>query len=69
MVSEQITIHRCPEFTLRMLIERHKRIILFSDNFERILSFFALMQVFWDTLIICCLGFVIVIVSRAENKR
>ncbi|XP_018301825.1 putative odorant receptor 92a [Mycetomoellerius zeteki] len=40
-----------------MLIEKHKRIISFSDNMERLFSFIALMQVVWNTLVICCLGF------------
>jgi len=40
-------------------------IILFLDNIEKLFSFIALMQVFWDTLIICCLGVIIIIVSNA----
>ncbi|XP_039310427.1 odorant receptor 13a isoform X1 [Solenopsis invicta] len=40
-----------------MLIERHNRIISASDNIEKLFSFIALMQVLWNTLVICSLGF------------
>ncbi|XP_036141365.1 odorant receptor 13a-like [Monomorium pharaonis] len=44
-----------------MLIEKHKKIVLFSNNIETFFSFIALMQVVWNTLVICCLGFIIII--------
>ncbi|XP_012063183.1 PREDICTED: odorant receptor 13a-like [Atta cephalotes] len=44
-----------------MLIERHNRIISFSKNIEKLISFIALMQVVLDTLIICGLGFFAII--------
>ncbi|XP_012523055.2 LOW QUALITY PROTEIN: odorant receptor 22c [Monomorium pharaonis] len=44
-----------------MLIERHNKVISFSDNIEQLFSFIALMQVVWNTLVICCLGFVFII--------
>ncbi|XP_067206893.1 odorant receptor 4-like [Linepithema humile] len=60
-VSEQISIYGSSKSTLKRLIKKHNRIILFSDNIEKLFSFIALMQVFWDTLIICCLGIIIII--------
>ncbi|XP_071568967.1 odorant receptor 10-like [Temnothorax nylanderi] len=44
-----------------MLIERHNKIIAFSKNIESLFSFIALMQIVWNTLVICCLGFVIIL--------
>ncbi|XP_014483199.1 PREDICTED: odorant receptor 13a-like isoform X3 [Dinoponera quadriceps] len=43
-----------------MLIERHNKVITFSENFDKLFSFMALMQVFWNTLVICFLGLLIV---------
>ncbi|XP_071568968.1 odorant receptor 13a-like [Temnothorax nylanderi] len=50
-----------------MLIERHNKIIAFSKNIESLFSFIALMQVVWNTLVICCLGFVIIISIHNET--
>ncbi|XP_011155659.3 odorant receptor 13a [Solenopsis invicta] len=44
-----------------MLVERHNKIISFSDNIEQLFSFIVLMQVVWNTLVICCLGFIFII--------
>lgn len=49
--------------TLGMLIERHNRVILFSEQIGKLFSFITLMQVAANTLVICCVGFVITIVS------
>ncbi|KAK2587310.1 hypothetical protein KPH14_003029 [Odynerus spinipes] len=46
--------------TLRTVIARHQKIILFSDNIETLFSYFTLMQFMSNILIICCLGFMIV---------
>ncbi|KAF3054426.1 Odorant receptor 165 [Nylanderia fulva] len=43
------------------LIERHNRVILFSERIGKLFSFIALMQVAANTLVICCIGFVITI--------
>lgn len=50
-----------------MLIERHNKVYAFSENIEEFFSFIALMQVVWKTLVICCLGFIIIIVSIIIN--
>ncbi|KAL0133989.1 hypothetical protein PUN28_001122 [Cardiocondyla obscurior] len=44
-----------------MLVERHNKVISFSENIEQLFSFIGLMQVVWNTLLICCLGFVLII--------
>ncbi|XP_011862385.1 PREDICTED: odorant receptor 13a-like [Vollenhovia emeryi] len=59
-------LHKSSENLFGMLIERHNRIILFSKNIESLFSFIALMQVVWNTLVICCLGFVVIISIHNE---
>ncbi|XP_018348844.1 PREDICTED: odorant receptor 22c-like [Trachymyrmex septentrionalis] len=49
-----------------MLIERHNRIISFSKNIEQLFSFIALMQVVWNTLVICSIGFVFIVSMHNE---
>ncbi|GAB1863052.1 Odorant receptor [Camponotus japonicus] len=46
--------------TMRMLITKHQRIITFSENIENLYTYIALILFVSDTLIICCLGFIIV---------
>ncbi|XP_071569016.1 odorant receptor 13a-like [Temnothorax nylanderi] len=50
-----------------VLVERHNRIISFSENIEELFSFIALMQVVWNTLVICCLGFIIILSIHNET--
>ncbi|XP_067206915.1 odorant receptor 4-like [Linepithema humile] len=44
-----------------MLIKKHNKVILFSNNIEKLFSFIVLMQVVLDTFLMCCLGFIIII--------
>ncbi|XP_036141369.1 odorant receptor 13a [Monomorium pharaonis] len=60
-ISKSIFLHKSSATLFGMLIERHNRIISFSENIEKFFSFIALMQVVWNTLVICCLGFIIII--------
>ncbi|KAL6254509.1 hypothetical protein P5V15_014562 [Pogonomyrmex californicus] len=46
---------------VKALIVRHQQIITFSKNIENLYSNIALIQFFSNTLVICCLGFLIVI--------
>ncbi|XP_072750313.1 odorant receptor 4-like isoform X2 [Anoplolepis gracilipes] len=46
--------------TIKALICRHQRIIALSADIETLFSYIALMQFLWNTLVICCLGFLIV---------
>ncbi|XP_025073096.1 odorant receptor 22c-like [Pogonomyrmex barbatus] len=49
------------ESIVKALIIRHQQIIIFSKNIENLYSNIALIQFFSNTLVICCLGFLIVI--------
>ncbi|XP_067206876.1 odorant receptor 10-like [Linepithema humile] len=46
--------------TIKALIRQHQRIIALSADIETVFSYIALMQFLWNTLVICCLGFLIV---------
>jgi len=48
---------------IKDLVNRHQRIIDLSEDIEDLFSNIALLQFIWNTLVICCIGFVIVIVS------
>jgi len=62
-ISENAIPYQSSAFILGMLIEKHNKVYAFSENIETLFSFIALMQVVWNTLVICCLGFIIIIVS------
>lgn len=49
---------------IRDLICKHQKIIALSENIENLYTYIALMQVLWNTLVMCCTGFVIIIVSN-----
>ncbi|XP_012526719.1 odorant receptor 22c [Monomorium pharaonis] len=49
------------ENVMKTLIVRHQQIIAFSKNIEALYSNIALIQFVSNTLVICCLGFLIVI--------
>lgn len=49
----------------RSLIKRHQKIISLSNNIDNFFSFVALIQFVWNTIVICSIGFMIVIVSKA----
>ncbi|XP_071569004.1 odorant receptor 22c-like [Temnothorax nylanderi] len=63
-ISRNTFLCSLPSFGI--LVERHNRIILFSENMEKLFSFIALMQVVWNTLVICCLGFIVIISIHNE---
>ncbi|KAF3054418.1 Odorant receptor 146 [Nylanderia fulva] len=46
--------------TLKMLIVKHQRIIEFSQRIETLYTYIALMLFVSDTIIICCIGFIII---------
>ncbi|XP_072750303.1 odorant receptor 22c-like isoform X3 [Anoplolepis gracilipes] len=60
-ISEKTSLYGASAPILGMLIDRHNNVISFSNNIEKLFSFIGLMQIVWNTLIICCLGFIIVI--------
>lgn len=55
-------------FSIKELIRKHQKIILFSDKIERIFSYIALIQFLTSTLLICCIGFMLVTVSNPSLK-
>ncbi|KAF3054630.1 Odorant receptor 082 [Nylanderia fulva] len=46
--------------TIGPLIRRHQNIIVFTEKIEALYSYIALAQFISNTLVICCLGFIIV---------
>ncbi|XP_011155704.2 odorant receptor 13a [Solenopsis invicta] len=60
-ISKDILLHKSSASLFGMVIEKHNRIISFCENIKTLFSFIALMQVVWNTLVICCLGFCIII--------
>lgn len=52
-----------PITIVRSLINKHHKIIAFTENIENLFSNIALMQFLSNTVIICCIGFLIVTVS------
>ncbi|XP_019699244.1 odorant receptor 22c-like isoform X2 [Harpegnathos saltator] len=55
--------------TTKMLIEKHNRIITFSENVDRLFSFIALMQVLSNTSSTCLLVLATMSVSIAVSQR
>ncbi|XP_024891684.1 uncharacterized protein LOC112467328 [Temnothorax curvispinosus] len=53
-------MHTVNGITIRQLISKHQQIIMFSENIENLYTYIALTLFVSDTLIICCLGFIIV---------
>lgn len=48
---------------IKRIIKKHQNIIIFSENLENLYSPIALILFVSDTLIICFVGFVLVVVS------
>ncbi|XP_011694595.1 PREDICTED: odorant receptor 4-like [Wasmannia auropunctata] len=53
-------MHTVDRITMKALIIKHQQIIMFSENVENLYTYIALMLFVSDTLIICCIGFIIV---------
>lgn len=49
----------------KKLIGKHQKIIIFSNKIEKIFCYIALIQFMSSTLVTCCLGYMIVTVSRS----
>lgn len=56
-------MHR-DENKLKFFIKRHQEIILLADKIEKFFTYIALSQLISNTLLTCCLGYLIVIVSN-----
>nr|XP_012220006.1 PREDICTED: odorant receptor 13a-like [Linepithema humile] len=53
--------------TIGSLIRRHQNIIIFTERIESLYSYIALAQFISNTIVICCLGFIIVNVSNRNS--
>ena len=49
---------------IKSLTDHHYRIILNSEYIEKLFSYIALMQLLCNTIVICCIGFLIIVVSN-----
>jgi hypothetical protein len=54
------------ESVVKTLVVQHQKIISFSNNIEALFSSIALIQFVSNTLVICCLGLLIIIVSNLK---
>ncbi|XP_046143972.1 odorant receptor 13a-like [Osmia bicornis bicornis] len=52
---------------INFFISRHKEIILFADRIEKLFTYITLSQLTSNTLITCCLGYLIVMSVHTEN--
>ncbi|XP_076756553.1 odorant receptor 4-like [Xylocopa sonorina] len=52
---------------LIFFISRHQEIITFADRIEKLFTYMALTQLLSNTLLICCLGYIIVIAIQTDN--
>ncbi|XP_011862403.1 PREDICTED: odorant receptor 82a-like isoform X2 [Vollenhovia emeryi] len=53
---------------IKSLICKHQKIIILSENIENLYTYIALMQLLWNTLVICCTGFVIIITLGTNDS-
>ncbi|XP_034175209.2 odorant receptor 67c-like [Osmia lignaria lignaria] len=53
---------------INFFINRHKEIILFADRIEKLFTYITLSQLTSNTLITCCLGYLIVMSVHTENR-
>ncbi|KAL6254502.1 hypothetical protein P5V15_014555 [Pogonomyrmex californicus] len=60
-VFSKKSMHTLTKITMSNLIGKHQKIILYIENVENLYCYIALMQFVSNTLIICSIGFVIVI--------
>ncbi|KAF3054483.1 Odorant receptor 412 [Nylanderia fulva] len=60
-ISKNFLLMGSSAHILGLPIYRHNKVISFSCNIEKLVSFIALMQVGWNILVMCTLGFIIVI--------
>ncbi|XP_019699272.1 odorant receptor 4-like isoform X1 [Harpegnathos saltator] len=62
--------HRLTSSVAGELVVRHQKIIDFSDKIERIFCYIALMQFMSSTLVICCLGYMVVTsISNVQDSE
>ncbi|CAL7941817.1 unnamed protein product [Xylocopa violacea] len=52
---------------LKLFIIRHQEIIIFANKMEKLFTYMALCQLLSNTLLICCLGYIIVMAIQMDN--
>ncbi|XP_076666915.1 odorant receptor 67c-like [Andrena cerasifolii] len=60
-------ISRIDDKQLRFFVSRHQEIIVFTERIEHFFTYISLSQLVANTLITCCLGFVMVVAISEEN--
>ena len=55
-------------FSMKEVIGKHQKIIMFSDKIEKIFSYIALIQFMSSTLLTCCIGFMVITVNNPLPK-
>ncbi|KAL0134019.1 hypothetical protein PUN28_001132 [Cardiocondyla obscurior] len=55
------------DITMQKLIIKHQQIITFAENIETLYTYIALIMLLSDTIIICCLGYIIVTSLNTPN--
>ncbi|EZA57539.1 ObirOr5-V10 [Ooceraea biroi] len=66
-VFSKESMHGMTGITMKNLIGKHQKIILFTENIENLYCYIALMQFVSNTLIICSIGFVIVMSMHSPD--
>ncbi|XP_026823991.1 odorant receptor 4-like isoform X3 [Ooceraea biroi] len=59
--------HGSVVITIRKIIEKHQKVIEFSENIESLYTYIALSQFVSNTIMICSLGFLIVMAIGSPN--
>ncbi|CAL7941819.1 unnamed protein product [Xylocopa violacea] len=52
---------------LKLFIIRHQEIIIFAKKMEKLFTYMALIQLLSNTLLICCLGYIIILATQMDN--
>jgi len=55
-------------FSMKEVIGKRQKIIMFSDKIEKIFSYIALIQFMSSTLLTCCIGFMVITVNNPLPK-
>lgn len=56
-----------PSNMMKKIIEKHQKIICFTEKIENLYTFVALMQFVTNVVMICTLGFLMITVSKTVN--
>lgn len=69
MISEELPYYGSSGRAIRVLVEKHHKVIAFSENIDKLFSFMTLTQIFMDTTVICALGLFLVTVSISVPNK